>query len=284
MTLDQLNKLLTQKYSKYLVNPQLTVNLLEPKPLIVQVTGAVQSPGVYELRMDTKLANFNAGARPEVSISRNTALLSNVLVAAGGITFDADLEHVQVKNTYDHSEFEVDLMKLLMDSDASQDIYLVAGDSIVVPKLPSPLAVSDVRYKQFASASFSQREIPIKVLGFVNRPGLVRLNAAQALNINAAISEAGGYLITEAYQSKKVYLSRADANGHLVTRAINPTQEDVILMPNDIVYVPNKLRPLGGKFFDYTGRVFTGLNSIAGAYNNWALMFDPYRYQIRFSR
>lgn len=278
LTIEDLHNLLVKKYKYYLNNPQVTVKLDKTKPFIVYVTGAVLNPGSYELNTDVNQFQNNYAVKTEITIDRRTPLLSNVIVAAGGISYDADLEHVKVTNNIDGSNFDVNLLELLETGNSNQDIYLSPGDSIVVPRLPTPLAVNSNAYKKYVGATFSPKTIPIKVFGYVNNPGLVTLEPSQCSNINSAIVAAGGYLKDSAYAPKKVFLSRLDNNNRLVTKAVNPMLEDVVVMPKDIIYVPEKPRPLGGKFFDYLFRVVTPINTLANTYNNWSLMFDPHRF------
>jgi hypothetical protein len=133
--------------------------------------------------------------------------------------------------------------------------------------------------------SFFQKEIPVKVYGFVNKPGLYMLDGAQSANLNSAIGEAGGYLNgTDApYAPDKVLISRVDANGHLITTSVDPRKSDVALRPNDIVYVPTKTVPKVGRAFDYLSRVIMPLGGIAAAANNWSLLFDPTRFNVSVS-
>ena len=280
MSMDELHDTLQSKYSYYLKNPQIALGLVQTRPFIVYVSGSVLNPGSYELNTNTDNTNYVSNVKPEIQIERKTPLLSNVLVAAGGITYDADLEHIQIKNSLDGSTYEVNLIDLLDNANSNQDMYLMTGDTVYVPKLSTPLALSDVKYKKYASATFSPRKVPVKVFGYVNTPGLISLDPAQSLNINSAITSAGGYFNDSAYAPKFVYLSRLDENGHLVTRKINPMQNDVLVMPNDIVYVPEKTRPLAGKACDYLTRMFVPVNTFANTYNNWGLMFNPHRYLL----
>ena len=280
ITIDELHDLLVEKYKYYLNDPRVSIKLDQTKPFIVYVTGAVLNPGSYEIDTDTAKTPSNINANPETQIERKAPLLSNVLVAAGGILYDADLEHIKITNQADKNEIKVNLLNLLENGNSTEDIYLMAGDSIYVPKLPTPLAVNEQKYRKFAGATFSQRSVPVKVFGYVNSPGLVKLDSSQSLNINSAITAAGGYLTDSAYPPKKVYLSRVDTSGKLVTTVVNPMGNDVMLMPNDIVYVPEKVRPLVGKAFDYLTRVINPIDGYANAYNNWALMFSPKRYQV----
>ncbi len=275
-TIGEVNKVITQGLAYYLRDPKVTINLAETKSFMIYVSGAVMNPGSYEMNTNTqRQASYNTDR--QIRLERSTPLLSNVLVAAGGVRYNADLGRVKIQNLTQGTEIEVNLFDLL-DGNASQDIYLMAGDTVVVPQLPSALAVSDVSYKKFASASFSPSTIPVKVYGYVNRPGLVELKSSTSLNLNSAITQAGGYLLDVAYSPKFVYLSRVDDNGSLTTTKLDPKQNDFMLRPNDIVYVPDKPRPLIGKAFDYTMRVLQPVNMAASTYNNWALMFNPQRY------
>ncbi|MCK7461226.1 MAG: hypothetical protein MZU84_03745 [Sphingobacterium sp.] len=227
-----------------------------------------------------KVPNQNP-SKPETFIERKTPLLTNVLVAAGGITHDADLERVLARNNLEGTSYEVNLLELLESKNIeNNDIYLMSGDTLHVPKLPSSLVVDIEKYKLFAGATFSPRSVPVKVYGYVNNPGLINLDSSRSLNINSAITAAGGYLIDSAYAPSKVILSRADNNGKLVNTIINPTSNDITLLPNDIIFVPEKSRPLIGKGFDYMMRLISPVNAFANSYNNWALMFDPTRYQV----
>lgn len=279
-TIEEFRELLTEKYKYYLKNPQVTINLDETKPFIVYVSGAVLNPGSYELDTNTSSSQFFNNTKPELRIIRKAPLLSNVIVAAGGISFDADLEHITIKNNIEHTSFEVNLLELLETGDANQDIYMMAGDIVYVPKLATPLAVSDTQYKKYSGSTISPRNIPVKVLGYVNNPGLIYLDSSQSLNINSAIANAGGYMKNTSYPPRKVYLSRIDNNNQLITTAINPMKKDITIMPNDIIYVPDKTRPVVGRALDYITRIISPAASFASAYNNWALMFDPQRYQV----
>lgn len=280
LSVDELHSLLHDKLLYYLRNPKLTITLDKTKPFIVYVTGAVLRPGSFELSSDTeKNISKDSNKNTDIFIERKTPLLSNILIAAGGINFDADLEHIKIINKVTKKSIEVNLLKLL-EGDTSQDVYLIAYDTVQVPKLPTPFAVSNKKYKKFASATFSPNKVPVKVLGYVNRPGLIMLDSSRSLNLNSAISSAGGYLLDSAYAPKKVFLSRADSSGKLVVSEINPSSNDLTVMPNDIIYVPEKTRPLIGKAFDHMNRIISPINSTAKTYNNWALMFEPSRYNV----
>ncbi len=282
LTIAELQTLLNKKYKYFLENPVVSITLVETRPFVVYVNGAVFNPGSYEINTNPSRESMITNQRHDTKIERKTPLLSNILVAAGGINFDADIEHIKITNSIEKTEYEVNLMKMLHGSGFKQDIYLTAGDTVTVPRLPTTFAVDDETYKKYASATFSPQRVPVKVYGYVNSPGVIFLDPAVTLNLNSAITSAGGYLANASYAPKKIFLSRVDQDGKLVTKAYNPKSKDVLLRPNDIIYVPEKTRPLVGKAMDYMTRAITPANTLADTYNNWALMFKPKRYQVNF--
>jgi polysaccharide biosynthesis/export protein len=266
MTTTQLYDLVVEKYSKLLKNPRITLNVVQTKPIIFYITGAVINPGIYEVLTSTiNMTRFN---NQEINIDRRTPILSSMLSACGGITYDADFEHIEINNKFTGEKRVVNLLSLIQDGIVDEDVYLHPGDSIRVPRI-SPLAQDPKKYRVLASASFTPRTVPVKVYGFVNQQGLIELNPAQNLNMMAAIAAAGGFYREAAYAPTKVYIFRPDNNGKLAhIGTFNPTQDDPQLMPNDIVYVPDKLRPNIAKVFDYVNNVIRPFASAAVTYRN----------------
>jgi protein involved in polysaccharide export with SLBB domain len=278
LTIEALQRLLVEKYSFYLNHPQVTITLEETRPIMLYVSGAVVNPGSYEFNTDLSKNLMNTPNPRQVVMQRRTPILSNVLIAAGGVRFDADLEHIAIKNSTTGDAITVNVLDLITQGDGSQDVELIAGDSIDIPKLPNPLAVDPQKYALYAGASISPETIPIKIYGYVRRPGLVQLSGAMSRNLNSAIAEAGGYLENTAFAPKEVYLSRVDSEGHLVTSKVNPLKEDIALFPNDVVYIPQKGVTKAAMAFDYVDRLIRPFSGFAQGYNNWALMFDPMRF------
>ncbi len=272
LTIEELREDLIEGYKKYVKNPQVFINLTQSRPFIVYISGGVLNPGGYELNTITNHSTYSS--KPETFIERKTPILTNILIAAGGISYDADVEHIKITNQFEGTSFEVNLLDIIENGDSDQDIYLMSGDSIFVPKVKNPLAIDDQKYRRYAGSVVFQRTVPVKVYGYVNTPGLIKLDPAQSLNINSAITAAGGYLKDSAYAPSKVYLSRLTPEGTFVTRKVNPRVSDVMMMPNDVVYVPEKWRPLLGKTFDYLTRMIEPFYRFSRGYNSWDDMFN----------
>lgn len=271
LTVDEVQQELTDRLKKYLNDPKVQISLEHTKPCRVNVIGAVLRPGPCEMVTDALRNMVAANNGNNMLLERKAPLLSNVLVAAGGVKESADLEHVRITNRFDQSQVEVNVLALIADGDSSQDIFLQPGDTVQVPSLPvqgnQQTVMNDKTYRTVAGSTAYQKAIPVKVYGYVNRPGLVLLAASQSANLNSAIAKAGGFLNEAPYPTTHVYLSRADVNGHLRTVSIDPRQSDTLLRPNDVIYVSDKIVPKIGRAFDYLGRLVRPLNSLASSYD-----------------
>ncbi|MCE3235265.1 MAG: Capsule polysaccharide export protein, partial [Vampirovibrio sp.] len=81
VTIDALQKDLTERLKFYLNNPQVTVKLDRTKPFQVYVAGAVLRPGPYEMLTDINRNQMVSSTTPGLVLERRLPLLSNVLVA-----------------------------------------------------------------------------------------------------------------------------------------------------------------------------------------------------------
>ena len=272
-TLDELRNELKNKFEVIIKNPMISITLTKTKPLIVYLTGAIVSPGSYELNTDTSYSNSYTSEQRTVAIDRKTPLLTNILGAAGGITPDADLENIEISNKYDGTKYNVNLLDLVNKGNSAQDIYLMSGDIVYVPKLSTTYAIDSQKYNDFAASTFSRKQIPVRVMGYVNNAGLVMLNASDSPRLNTAISMAGGYLYGSTSPPKSVIISRMDNNGKLTSAKVNPMKNDVVLLPNDIVFVPEKASSGIARGFDYLLRVVNPVSSFATGYSNMDYVF-----------
>ncbi len=261
MTLDELCSVLEKKYSLYVKNPKVTASLEKSRPFIVQVSGAVSSPGSYEINIDAE---------------KEMPMLSNVLAEAGGISHNADVEHIIIRNNLNNTSYEINMLEMLETGGVENEINLMAGDCIHVPLLTANEAGEIERKSCFSSATFADKSVPVRVIGYVNSPGLITLDSGISPTLNTAISEAGGYL--DPSPPKKVFISRSTKEGKLVTTEVNPMEEDITLLPNDVVYVPEKTKHFLGKTLDFIMQVSRPAGNAASSYNHWSLMLDPKRF------
>jgi len=114
LTTSQAAQQITAQLRRFLKNPQVSLELLEPAKMQVTVSGEVRSPGIYTVA---------GGAR-----------LLDAITAAGGYTPTADMSRIAVSHAGDSgAAVTVDLGKFLLSGAAGVNIPISAGDTIVVP-------------------------------------------------------------------------------------------------------------------------------------------------------
>lgn len=255
LTLPQLRTKVQEAMGIYLKNDKVSVNLIEAKPFAVQITGAVLNPGTYEININPTGSSplvVAAGTKPD----RATPLLSSLLLTAGGVKYDADIEHVKVLNDYTGESFDINLMELLLESNGG-DLYLSYGDRIHVESLPVGMNVNPERFKIYDSATFSPETFPVRVYGYVRTPGVVAVQPQQSNNLNSVIMQAGGYSADYAYSPKHIVLMRPNRDGTMTTTKLDPKVDDIALMPNDMIYVPERALGKLDRFAGIVGRLLT---------------------------
>jgi polysaccharide export outer membrane protein len=202
------------KDGDYIRNPQITVAVKEYRHQRVMVTGAVATPGSYEmigprslLEMLGKAGGLNekAGDRVHVIRAQNASDLTQSLKKGTVESFQPGTE----TNV-------IDLNRLLNGGTLELNVPIRNGDVIHVP---------------FASSAF--------VLGAVNKPGNVPVK--ENLTVTQAVALAGGLNPTLA--SDNVSIVRMDENGRRTSIPVNLKQVagggdfDPVLKANDIVFV-----------------------------------------------
>ena len=64
-----------------------------------------------------------------------------------------------------------------------------------------------------------------------------------------------------------------DNNGKLSSTKVNPMSNDIVLLPNDIIFVPEKTSSGIARGFDYLFRVVSPVSSFATGYSNMDYVF-----------
>ena len=117
LTIPQLEKIINERYAKYVNDLQVTLILLEIHNNKIYVCGEVKSPGVYELqgRLNVAQALGQAGGFKE------SASLHDVLV-------------IRNNGLLKPMAFRVDLQRLLDTGKMYEDLYVQPSDIVYVPK------------------------------------------------------------------------------------------------------------------------------------------------------
>lgn len=236
MTLEGAAKVIAAKYAsaRILRNPQVTVSLLQPRPVKIGIAGEINRPGSYTIPIEDS----------------QTPTLTQVLQLAGGITQAADLRQVQVNRLRpggSRGAIAIDLWQLLRTGDLSNDLTLRDGDTIFIP---ATAQIDLTESSQLATTSFSTdktQSINIAVLGEVRQPGTHLVEAKEGgglTTVTQAIKVAGG--INPLADIHKVEIRRLTKTGSFQNIEIDLGQllvdgdlkQDLILQNGDTVIVP----------------------------------------------
>lgn len=204
LTITQLDNKITELLAKdYLVDPQVTVELIKSRSRRVSIIGAVRQPGSYEL-------------------TEGSRVLNTLLSAGGPSSFNSELKILRLpqkeESKYDTDTVTVtpliiDLRKLFIEGDVSQDITLQDGDVLIVSELG--------KKQEESSDGGSKQGGQIYVLGSVKSPGIYKYQEGDT--VLDVILRAGGF---------SEYASR---NGTKVVREVEGKTETFKVKMEDVM-------------------------------------------------
>jgi polysaccharide biosynthesis/export protein len=228
-TTTQLAQFITTELSNYLVDPVVTVSLVNLRPITVTVAGEVQRPGPLQLRGTAVTGGAIANAD-------QTPTLSVALLQAGGVTRVADIRKVVLKRSQPNGETTTTTINLLdaLQSDVGfVNKVLQDGDTIFIPKLAADEMIDR---RLIARSSFSPTTVRVRVVGEVKAPGQVQVPPDSTLS--SAVAIAGGP--TDKAQLKQVTLVRLNEAGEVQKQTIDMRNlvDNVQVQDGDVVLVP----------------------------------------------
>jgi polysaccharide biosynthesis/export protein len=252
-TTEELERDLTERLQTLLVNPVVTVNLQSLRPVIVNVAGEVQRPGSIQLR---GVAATGSGTA-ESTASEQNLTLANALIAAGGITSNADIRRIVVTRYSpdgDATPEPVDLWDAIQSERAAPLPILRDGDSIYVPKLPDN---AEIDRRLITRSQFAPATVRVRVVGEVTQPGEVLVPPDSS--ISSAVAIAGGP--TEDADLSEVSFIRLDPSGkpdpqQLDLRNLSDTNQ---IQDGDVVIVPKRN---SSSVLDFANRLLPPLSLI----------------------
>lgn len=205
LTQTELAEVINKGLSKYLVEPKIQLTLSQIRPARVFVLGQVNRPGPVEYKPGQRVMEAVAGA--------------------GSFTENALLEEAMLTHKGSEETIPIDLRKLFLDGDMTQNLPMQDGDTVFIPE--------DTTNKYF-------------VLGEVYRPMMYRLKTN--ITVMDAISTAGGP--TPRGSLKNTYIIRGDPQkpqrikvdlGELIKKA--DLSQNLLLQAGDVVYVAESGKP-----------------------------------------
>lgn len=276
------------------------------QPIGVVIVGEVNRPGPYTVfasdvrstNQQTELSFVSIDQQQGAVVGLPT--ITRALKIAGGITTEADIRRVQIRRRVrggNEQTIMVNLWDLLQKGDATQDILLQEGDSVIIP---TAATVDLAEVSQLATSSFSPNAISINIVGEVIRPGALQVRPSTSLH--QALLTAGSFNQLRANKDR-VELLRLNPNGTVSRRTIevdfaqglNPNNNPT-LRNNDVILVARSgytraadninryLQPIAGAVSGITAvsGVFSGFQTTINAFQNLFLGGDfERRNQLR---
>jgi polysaccharide biosynthesis/export protein len=244
---------LTDMYRPYNDKLQITVAVTNPRPMTISILGEVNRPGPYTLQSQSGSGGQSATTKQGTGegTSGNTGggrlTVSQALNLAGGVTSDADVEEITLIRKLPggrNTRSKVNLWALLQNGDTAQDIPMLDGDALQIPRAQAGKANYDAAI--VANSTLSPSTVEVKVLGEVRQPGRV-IVAPNALFSDALVA-AGG--LTNEADPKAVQLLRLNRDGTVSRYEIaavleqgRDPQKNPSLKKGDLITVP---RSFGG--------------------------------------
>lgn len=191
---------------KIVIDPQVTVHILEYLSRRVSIIGAVEKPGPFEL------------------VGRQTLL--SVLSEAGGLSRDAGEEIVVIRQGPDGetTSLRVPVDGLFIQADPKLNVVLEPGDIVNVPV---------------------DKPVTIYVFGQVRNPGALQVKRSSLPTLTQAIAQAGGFTDRANRTKVQIRRKDASGKDIEVTvnvrNILKGRIKDIALLVNDTIYVPESI-------------------------------------------
>jgi polysaccharide export outer membrane protein len=247
LTVDQVTALVTKRYKTYVIDPVVTVSLIQKHPQFVVFSGEVNRPGPLDYRPGMHLVEAVAEVGGLV-LNGNPATGSATSVGSGATV--ADPSHVSIA----HEDGTKETLNLTTHPEnlagTPTDVLLTPGDVITVP----------------------QQLGKINMTGQVRQPGVIPYR--ENMSLFDAVSDAGGYNPDTADLPNSTLIH----NGKTTLINLEPMllhgdmTANVALSPGDQISIPEKIRTFvmgdvnrpGYYLYRPGDRVLDAISAVAG--------------------
>ncbi len=212
LTIDELTDVLNEEYSKIVKKPSVNITVVKYRPVRIVIEGEVEDsgihilPGTFNLNVNnpsnvelvnpeegnkTIFSSNNADFKKFMSVNQSNSesvIFPTVFEAirkSSGITLNADLSKVRVirnnslSNGGGKISTTVNLLETINQKDNSQNIRIMDGDNIFIPKS------NDNSLKQITKAiksNLNPKFINVYLAGRVDNVGFIKLNSTASLS------------------------------------------------------------------------------------------------------
>jgi len=263
------------------------------KPIGVVIVGEVNRPGPYtvsasDLRstnQQTELGFVGIDQQQGGGAVVGLPTITRALKIAGGITTEADIRRVQIRRKIrggTEQTILVNLWDLLQKGDATQDVLLQEGDSVIIPTA-STVDLTEV--SQVATSSFAPNAISINIVGEVIRPGALQVRPNTSLH--QALLTAGSFNQLRA-KKDKVELLRLNPNGTVSRRTIevdfaqglNPDNNPTLRNSDVILVARSGFTRVGDNIATFLQPVIgvaNGINAVSGVFTGFQATINAFQ-------
>jgi polysaccharide biosynthesis/export protein len=225
LTIEDCRKEMAKRLSKYVTDPQVTINLTENESRLVSVIGSVNTPGVHSTQGPQRLIQAIATAGG----IRNDAG-SRVIITREARWGLLPLPTAVMDSKGTFSTATISLHDLMSSKFPDDNIFVDPGDVISIPK-------ADVVY----------------VMGTVKRAGGYPLEGKDSISLLQTLSLAQGFDHEASPSKARILRPPSSGEGKVkdipinISRIMNGKDPDVQMYPNDVLYVPSSAAKLTAK-------------------------------------
>ena len=271
-TLKDANLEIKNKLKKQLIEPEVSIQIIKPRPMTVFVLGEVSRPGIYTLNISGITSSIDSAGS---NISGMPTLVK-AIQKAGGITQSANLTEVELirllpGNKNEYKTTKLNLINLIFKGARNNNPFLFDGDII---KLRKSTVEPSKRIETITLNNLSPNKIQISVIGEVVKPGRFLIDTDTPLL--QSILEAGGPIISRSSKAH-VDLYRVNRDGTAshkkfkmdLKAGISPSNP--LLKNGDVVRVR---RNLITKASDSLNTIARPLSSVVTVYSLFKIIDD----------
>ncbi len=256
--INQVQNILIKEFSKQLLRPDLSIQVVDFRPVKISVIGEVNKPGLHDFSY-----------ADEDGMIKETPTLLDALTKAGGVTSQTNLRDVEVIRTFYDEEkslkkTSLNLVDIITKGDQSQNIFLYDGDIVTLKKA----ANNEEEFNSIASSNIFPKEITVNILGSVYAPGNRTIKSNTPLV--QAIMQAGGPVKWKSNKGN-VELIRINQNGSAYRKRFKidlrqsmSRENNPILRDGDLIRVkPTLIENIASGIGAVTDPIGSVINAIA---------------------
>lgn len=189
LTIEELKTYLNKEYANFVNEPDVQIRIVSYRPIKVSIDGELNEPG--DLIFKSLNVSSSGEEADEFIYDGFFPSVTDAIRRSKGLTVFSDLKNVTITRINPITKgggrikTKIDLMKVLNLSDPSQNIRLMDGDTVFIPKSSEPI-LSQIT--KAIKSNLNPKFINVFVAGRVSNPGLTKVNKVSVLNDALQIS------------------------------------------------------------------------------------------------